>query len=278
MEPESAGDATHARHHPEAAPLSCYRPGRDDVRSGLPPAVWYPEGARTELLYIFRELLVDEAYRFEGFLQWTGCCGVIIDVGAHVGLFAYAAAAQAPRATIHCLEPGAAQHRALVRNVETEWAGAPVFEGDDLAERIHLHHVGAWSASTTKRLTVYPVLPGNSTFFPLEQRARHDGFVDGARYEGERTEEVQVVSLSAFFRDHGVKRVDLLKVDVEGAELAVLQGVNPLDFLKVQQVVVEADGRTVQGVLSLLRERGFQTKSRRHDAGNFLVAARRRAT
>ena len=55
-------------------------------------------------------------------------------------------------------------------------------------------------------------------------------------------------------------RVDLLKIDAEGAELRVLRGVSAGDWPKIDQVVVEVhdlDGRLAE-VRSLLQAAGFR--------------------
>lgn len=48
--------------------------------------------------------------------------------------------------------------------------------------------------------------------------------LDHHRTEMDQTEAVQVVSLDAYCRENGVAAIDLLKLDIEGNELAALQG------------------------------------------------------
>ena len=250
---------------------------------------------------------MEQAYLFPGFLDWASAA-LVLDCGAHIGLFALqAATVYAPNATFHCLEPAEEQFSALSANlrellccpvgkagegggqtlmscygscnrVDQDHAGAGVPSAD--FGRVTLHRLGVWRDSGQQRLTVYPRVPGNSTFFPAAQRAHHAGYLDQAVYADARERIVPVTSLSDFFRAHSVRRVDVLKVDVEGAELACLEGINPLDFLKVRQIVVEVSstGGAVQAVLALLHARGFVTRSRRHDAANYLIAAIRRPT
>lgn len=65
--------------------------------------------------------------------------------------------------------------------------------------------------------------------------------------------ECPLTSVSSLMREQGLARVDLLKVDVERAELEVLQGVAPADWPRVRQVVAEVHGRNLEAVLGLLR-------------------------
>ena len=71
-----------------------------------------------------------------------------------------------------------------------------------------------------------------------------------------------VTTVSSLMRTHGVEeRVDLLKLDVEGDELAALEGVEAAHWPAIERVCVEVfdiDGR-LEAVQTLLRERGGYT-------------------
>ena len=60
-------------------------------------------------------------------------------------------------------------------------------------------------------------------------------------------------------RDHRVESIDVLKIDVEKAELDVLRGVEDRDWPKIQQIIVDVhdfDNR-LGTVTALLRNEGF---------------------
>ena len=68
-------------------------------------------------------------------------------------------------------------------------------------------------------------------------------------------------TVSELIARHALRRVDLLKVDVEGDELLVLRGVGADDWPKVQQVAVEVHdvhGR-LDAFVALLRRHRFAT-------------------
>jgi FkbM family methyltransferase len=70
----------------------------------------------------------------------------------------------------------------------------------------------------------------------------------------------QLRPLSEVIKEAKLERIDLLKIDVERCEMAVLRGISPLDWAKIQQVVVEVhdlDGR-VEQVKALLRGQGLE--------------------
>lgn len=69
----------------------------------------------------------------------------------------------------------------------------------------------------------------------------------------------EIRTVSDIVREYDVKRIDLLKVDVEKAELEVLHGIAASDWPKVQQVVMEVhdlDGR-LQAITDLLKGNGL---------------------
>jgi 31-O-methyltransferase len=94
-----------------------------------------------------------------------------------------------------------------------------------------------------------------------------------------------VRTLSDVIREHDVKTIDLLKIDVEGSEWDILAGLEPALWPRVRQVVVEVhdvDGRVGQ-IEDFLRTHGFQTWSDPEDwavlqlMGIYTVYARRPA-
>jgi hypothetical protein len=66
-------------------------------------------------------------------------------------------------------------------------------------------------------------------------------------------------TLSRFVSDHGIERIDLLKIDAEKAELEIFRGIETVDWRRIRQVVVEVhdlDGR-LDTITALLREHGL---------------------
>jgi hypothetical protein len=72
--------------------------------------------------------------------------------------------------------------------------------------------------------------------------------------------ECTTVTLSTLIRETGVDRVDLLKIDVEKAELDVLAGIEEPDWPKIQHLVIEVHdiGGGLQQVRTMLRGHGFR--------------------
>jgi FkbM family methyltransferase len=69
----------------------------------------------------------------------------------------------------------------------------------------------------------------------------------------------EIRTVSDIVEEYDVKRIDLLKVDVEKAELEVLNGIAACDWPKVQQVVMEVHdiGGRLQAITDLLMRNGL---------------------
>lgn len=68
-----------------------------------------------------------------------------------------------------------------------------------------------------------------------------------------------VTTVSRVIAEHGIERIDFLKVDVEGAELAVLHGIDAQDWPRIKRLAVEVhdiDGR-LEEMRTLLTAAGF---------------------
>ncbi|HYF38869.1 MAG TPA: FkbM family methyltransferase, partial [Gemmatimonadales bacterium] len=125
----------------------------------------------------------------------------VLDVGANVGGWSLMAAELLPQATIYALEvvPGtAARLRAR--------AGQH--------DRIKCFELGLASETGTMRMQYNEAASTHSTFTDYP----HIGF-------GERIE-CRVMRGEEFLAREGIDRVDFLKLDVEGAEHLVLEGLN----------------------------------------------------
>lgn len=129
--------------------------------------------------------------------------GVVLDVGAHVGYFALLAAAANPHARVLGFEPLRQIHARLRRNIDLN--GSQV-ELVDLA-------VGDRSGSAA----FFHVGHGIPSSSSLSQEFM-------ATTSDVEATEVEVVRLDAFVAAHELGRIDLVKIDTEATEPAVLAG------------------------------------------------------
>jgi hypothetical protein len=79
------------------------------------------------------------------------------------------------------------------------------------------------------------------------------------------TEKVDAVSLADFMDEHAVDRVHFLKMDCEGSEYEILEGLSADHFSRIDHLAVEFHGTATfspdEGatrLIELLRRRGFE--------------------
>ena len=122
----------------------------------------------------------------------------VIDVGAHVGVFT-AKALELGAAKVVAVEPDPTNIECLRRNFANE-----IKEG-----RVVIYPKGAWSSATT--LTFHE--SSDNSGMPSAVIGR-----DGATFQ------LAVEQLDKIAEETGLKRVDFIKMDIEGAEREALKG------------------------------------------------------
>jgi FkbM family methyltransferase len=129
---------------------------------------------------------------------------VVFDVGANVGDYASIALdLWGDRVALTCFEPSPGTFALLEQNL----AGRA---------NVVLENVGL--SDTEGELEFHTGGPGSKMASVHERRSRAD------TADSTTTEQVQVRTLDSYCAEHGIGRIDLLKMDVEGHELSVLRG------------------------------------------------------
>lgn len=190
----------------------------------------------------------------------------IIDVGANIGLFAIWAAREHHPRTILAYEASPTTHECLIENV---------------ARHVDSKVTGmacvnlAVSREADRELVLHqpPWVSGLSTIL--------DGstlpWIDELRHKGElHTHKVRSTTISREIARHGLAAVDLLKIDVEGHFMEVLEGIAPADTAKVRNIVLEAEyvetlGHSGDSICAMLREKGYSVEAQ--DAAQIMIYA-----
>lgn len=133
---------------------------------------------------------------------------VIFDVGAHRGETARTFTQAFPDADLYCFEPFA-ESFAVLKNHKSDYP------------RANLINAGLSDSSGVQQFNVNVGSPTNS-LLALDSRAAktwsHSGLTPS------RQESCQFYTLDDFLTKQDIKTIDLLKIDVQGAEYRVLQG------------------------------------------------------
>lgn len=160
------------------------------------------------------------------FVPFVGEVRTIVDAGANVGAATVYFAHRAPGARVHSIEPGAEARSYLERNV----AHLP---------NVTVHPIALAGEDGTATLHVdRDVDLGQASI-----RHRHDGG---------HAEEVTVRAAGAWAAEQGITAIDVLKVDVEGCELEVLESLGRLTATAKVLYVEYDDRRTRRAIDALL--------------------------
>jgi len=194
---------------------------------------------------------------------------VVIDAGASEGLFTMLASRRAGSAgRVVAVEPSPREHERLGANVARNSLGNVTVVREGLLDE-----------------------PGDLVLHVAE--SHHDGRNTFGEFvydiAGEDDVKVPVTTLDELVLRLDLKRVDLVKIDVEGAELRLLQGAtttlrahHPVLLFELQDASLRAQGSSAEAVLDLLagfgycvlpfsRETGVPTAARQPDASDLNV-------
>jgi FkbM family methyltransferase len=183
---------------------------------------------REQDIYVIGEILHDRAYRIHSELPPRP---VIVDAGANIGVAALWLASRYPGAKLHCFEPESRSFALLEHNLR-QLPGA----------RSERSALGAD--------------PGTVSLYVSENGSVHSIFETESP---PRVEVVRSARLGDYMERNRIGRVDLLKVDVEGSEMAILRGLG-VHIAQVGVIVGELHERLVDETefYAFLRQHGFR--------------------
>lgn len=135
--------------------------------------------------------------------------GIIFDVGANRGQSAEMFMTWFPKAQIYCFEPAASTFAWLQANFKN-------------SRRVHCYRVALGASKEHGILRLHKKSVNNSLIFSDANE--------------EKTEGVEIETLSCFCRDRNIDRIHFLKIDTEGYDFHVLVGA--ADMLKNKKIDV----------------------------------------
>lgn len=219
----------------------------------------FPDGfscyaqSQDEAEWIYNEIMAKQEYFQNGLSVEEARC--VIDIGANIGIFTMAVKLKAPEATVYAFEPIPETFHVLEQNVRL--LGCP---------DVHLYNVGVGSQDQVEQtFTFFPTMPGNSTSVPAlkeEQRPAAEQIFGKEAMDlfwQVETRTVQSRTLSSVIREQGITSVDFLKIDVEGSEIFVLDGIEEMHWPIFKQIAVETHSANLQEqVCEILAHRNFK--------------------
>ena len=136
---------------------------------------------------------------------------VIIDVGAHIGLFALFASQFCKNGKIFCYEPIKENYKILIENIEMN----------------QIQNIFPNNLAVTKETSRVKI-------FLNDDQSGHSMFTQNKNFV-----EVDSKSLSDIFIDNGIKECDFLKLDCEGAEYEIVESISSELFTKINKTAIE---------------------------------------
>lgn len=168
----------------------------------------------------------------------------ILDIGANEGFYTLRMKQQNPAARVLAVEPVGATYQQLAANLSL-----------NNCEYVYPVHGAAYSDHRHIQLHTYPLV---STVASEDIEALDQGWIDSHLLRKEVVEAFSVDELCRHYADYGFTAVDLLKIDVEGAELEVVKGAQDL-LQRTARIVIEWHSDTRRdAVTEYLTRRGYR--------------------
>jgi len=212
----------------------------------------------SQLPYQLGEIVGERTYLRHGVDVREG--DVVLDVGANVGVAAAFFALDCRAGLVHSFEPVPALFSWLRENLRQFPACVP-------------HEYGLSSCDGAATITYYPAAAAMSGLYANSEEDRAlvrrcllnlgltEAEAEAQLADRHESREVtcRLRRLSSVIREESLDRVDLLKIDVERAELDVLRGIDDRDWPLVGQVVAEVhdDQERLRTIVRMLEEREF---------------------
>lgn len=177
------------------------------------PVVFDNNFSAFDCLYInYKQMFYEDIYSH---LQISDL-DTVLDIGANVGLFTLYMLKRKAK-TIHSFEPTIKAFTQLYNTLQNN-------------KNVHLHKKAIFNTS------------GKMKIKSVEDNSTISGFIDDVHpYTNDKMseEEVDVVTLNDFLKSENLNQIDLIKIDIEGAEHEVIAGLSDEEILKSKRYLIE---------------------------------------
>lgn len=218
-------------------------------------------------------------HHVEGYLQHgiqINPGDIVFDVGANVGVFGVRVLQKAPEVKVFCFEPIPEIADALRANASLHGDG-----------RMVVIEEGVAASLGQATFTYFPNTPALSTAHPEQWDENPGAFKAAVKstmknppesmrwmrwiptmfsgliakhlVKGRHTVTCKLTTIAEVIKNHNLDRIDLMKIDCEGAEWDTMMGIGEEHWGKIKSMVIEVhdeDGRLDQ-VKQLLSKQGF---------------------
>jgi|GEM_PF-5716816 len=124
---------------------------------------------------------------------------VFFDVGANVGIYSLCAVNKYPKITVHAFEPVTQTHNIFIENINKNF--------------FNTRHITLNSQALSNK---------NGDAF-ITTDCHSSNHLTSDHYENS-CQKISTITLDEYVTNHNIKRIDLIKIDIEGHELPMLEG------------------------------------------------------
>ena len=207
--------------------------------------------------------------------------GTYVDVGANIGLFCIRLRDLCPEAKILAYEPMPAAFAALERNaadLDGDIRTIPLALGAAPGDVTFEQFPGLTALSTANHAVGERLAGGIRSLLSregsadiraiLDRTGAYDRMDDAGFVDQLLTAETITATVDTLARQaeaQGIDQIELLKIDTEGSERAVLDGIGPL-WPRIRQLMIEVHGGADErdSIAAELRERGYRVSADDH--------------
>ncbi len=169
---------------------------------------------------------------------------VVLDIGAHIGLFAtIAAKLTGSGGKVYAFEPAAETNELLKKTIAINGL-----------QNVILPYKAAMGAATGKTTFYISAIKGDNSNSLVSYKADRDLYAV----------EVDVFSIDNFVEQSKLPKVDFIKIDVEGAEYDALLGASgtlkkfrPVCIIAIHPVPIAAKGDSLKKIYDFIDEHGY---------------------
>jgi len=225
------------------------------IRLRKPPITLAVRGAMD--VWSVKETFLDAFYTRYGVPVQDGW--VVVDIGAGIGDFSIYAAYGKPNTVVYAYEPFPESHQLLIKNLTV-----------NAVDNVLAFQEAVWSNPGTLTLDL-------SAGEPLQIVSKESDIAPNRVYPNA----VKAITLKDMLDGQGIKKVDLLKLDCEGAEYEILMKTPSEVLARIDRIIMEYHDRDEErhhsNLVQFLEVEGYHVTHQKnivHDDIGYLFAGR----
>jgi FkbM family methyltransferase len=223
-------------------------------------------------LYVYNEIFIDGDYD----MLLPKNDWVIFDVGSNIGLYSLYLNDNYSNLKIHTFEPIKQLYTYQQNNINNNLKNN---------NKIFINNFGLGEKNSNTIINYYPYADGLSTINNdmdnkkeqiLKTKCKNSGIFNyfcntlysSVLYNDKIftnfKENIRIIRMSEYINNLNIKKIDLIKIDVEGYELNVLQGINKEQFKFINYFIIEVENynnSNLNDIISLLKDNNFTVKN-----------------